>query len=58
MDRRLNLKTYWTYVKHLVTPGMQARFLSGVTLLHFCNEQEVKFYIAEAQLHTNHLLLR
>ena len=36
---------------------MQAWFPSGVMLLHFCDEQEVEYNIAGAQLHSGHLLL-
>jgi hypothetical protein len=36
---------------------MQAWFPSRVTLLHFRDEQEVKYNIAEAQLQSGHLLL-
>jgi hypothetical protein len=36
---------------------MQAWFPSGVMLLHFCDEQEVKYNIAGAQLHFGSLLL-
>jgi hypothetical protein len=36
---------------------MQIRFLSGVMLLHFRDEQEVKYNIDGAQLQSGHLLL-
>jgi hypothetical protein len=42
---------------HLVTPGMQVCLPGGVMLLHVCDKQEVKFNVAEVQLHSGHLLL-
>jgi hypothetical protein len=55
--RRLNFKTLDPAQSIWRCRGMQAWFPSGVTLLHFRDEQEVKYNFSRAQLHSGHLLL-
>jgi hypothetical protein len=57
LESRLNLKTYWTGRSIWRCRKMQAWFPSGVIMLHFRDEQDVKYNTAGAQLHSGHLLL-
>jgi hypothetical protein len=41
----------------MVMPRKQIRFPNGNMFLHFRDEQEVKYNIAGAQLHSGYLLL-